>query len=313
MPTHPSKTRPQSYSFGSSIITRSYSAGSGFRFGFNTQEKDKEVYNNNETYTATFWEYDGRLGRRWNLDPVDHILGSNYTVNFNTPTTFKDPNGLFGSRKEARQYKREHINSLGLRGSKIVKGTDGLYSIIDKKSEWMYTSDISKINRSELIGLQEDGVLKTMLIHPNKNQKSSNNSVRLGVRNFESNLNNYNIDKAVKWLTDNALEKSIGRCAFYVRNSLEAGGINTNPHPVSAKNYGPYLIKWGFSNLSLTDYSAKKGDIRVFQPYFGGSEHGHIDVFSGYQWISDFKEKHSLPGRGFKHSTFDIYRWPIIP
>ena len=69
VPNNPPKYRPKSNPFGSSINTRSYSAGSGFRFGFNTQEKDKEIYFNNETYTAKFWEYDGRLGRRWNVDP----------------------------------------------------------------------------------------------------------------------------------------------------------------------------------------------------------------------------------------------------
>ena len=70
MPNYHSPTPRLNHStFGSSINTRSYSAGSGFRFGFNTQEKDKEIYFNNETYTAKFWEYDGRLGRRWNVDP----------------------------------------------------------------------------------------------------------------------------------------------------------------------------------------------------------------------------------------------------
>ena len=70
MPIHLPNPHPKSNPFGSSIKSRSYSAGSEFRFGFNTQEKDKEIYNNNETYTATFWEYDGRLGRRWNIDPL---------------------------------------------------------------------------------------------------------------------------------------------------------------------------------------------------------------------------------------------------
>ena len=38
---------------------RKYNAGSSYRYGFNGQEKDKEV--NENVNTATYWEYDGRL------------------------------------------------------------------------------------------------------------------------------------------------------------------------------------------------------------------------------------------------------------
>ena len=93
MTISPSNPRPQSNPFGSSIKSRSYSAGSEFRFGFNTQEKDKEIYNNNETYTATFWEFDGRLGRRWNVDPKPVPEESYYAVNRNQLTYFSDPKG----------------------------------------------------------------------------------------------------------------------------------------------------------------------------------------------------------------------------
>jgi hypothetical protein len=85
MPTSTPKYRHNDYPFVSSINASGYNAGSGFRFGFNTQEKDKEVYNNNETYSATFWEYDGRLGRRWNVDPVFSPLISNYICFENNP------------------------------------------------------------------------------------------------------------------------------------------------------------------------------------------------------------------------------------
>jgi len=93
MPTHTSKPRPNPSTFGSSLTTRSFSAGSGFRFGFNTQEKDKEIYNNNETYTATFWEYDGRLGRRWNIDIKIPVFLSRYSSLENNPLKLIDLHG----------------------------------------------------------------------------------------------------------------------------------------------------------------------------------------------------------------------------
>jgi hypothetical protein len=41
-----------------------------YRWGFNGQEKDDEVYGSGNLNTAMFWEYDTRLGRRWNVDPL---------------------------------------------------------------------------------------------------------------------------------------------------------------------------------------------------------------------------------------------------
>jgi hypothetical protein len=63
------------YPFGAPITGRSYSSME-YRFGFNTQEKTDEISGPGNHNTATFWEYDGRLGRRWNQDPVTHKFPS---------------------------------------------------------------------------------------------------------------------------------------------------------------------------------------------------------------------------------------------
>jgi len=63
----------------------------GYRYGFNTQEKDEEIAKGH--YTAEYWEYDSRLGRRWNLDPVDQVWMSNYSVLGNCPILFVDTKG----------------------------------------------------------------------------------------------------------------------------------------------------------------------------------------------------------------------------
>ena len=62
-----------------------------YSFGFNSQEKDDEVYGSTGTsYTAQFWQYDSRLGRRWNLDPKPNPSISQYaTFNLN-PIMFSD-------------------------------------------------------------------------------------------------------------------------------------------------------------------------------------------------------------------------------
>jgi len=71
---------------------RSFSSDN-YRFGFNGQEKVDEISGTGNHNTALFWEYDTRLLRRWNLDPVDQVNVSNYATFVNNPIFYTDPNG----------------------------------------------------------------------------------------------------------------------------------------------------------------------------------------------------------------------------
>ena len=105
-----------------------------YEYSFNTQMHTDEISGTGNHTTALFWEYDTRLGRRWNLDPVTYPWQSSYAVNNNNPIIFTDPLGLFGTRREARKYKKENRESLG-RGAKIRKNKEyGGFQIIDKKN-----------------------------------------------------------------------------------------------------------------------------------------------------------------------------------
>jgi RHS repeat-associated protein len=64
-----------------------------YRFGFNGQEKDDEISGTGNSYTAEFWQYDPRLGRRWNVDPVIKYHESPYAALTNNPIIMLDPNG----------------------------------------------------------------------------------------------------------------------------------------------------------------------------------------------------------------------------
>ncbi len=71
---------------------RQYSA-TDYKFGYNGQEKDNEIYGKGNLNTALFWEYDTRLGRRWNIDPIYQHDISNYAVFRNSPISIIDKNG----------------------------------------------------------------------------------------------------------------------------------------------------------------------------------------------------------------------------
>lgn len=53
-----------------------------------------EIKGVGNSYTAEFWEYDPRLGRRWNIDPVNVGEISPYQTFAKNPIVFVDPYGL---------------------------------------------------------------------------------------------------------------------------------------------------------------------------------------------------------------------------
>ncbi|MFA9212440.1 MAG: hypothetical protein ACEQSR_01150 [Candidatus Methylacidiphilales bacterium] len=69
------------------------SYGVGYGFAFNGQEKDDEVSGAGNTMTAEHWEYDSRLGRRWNVDPKPITGLSLYACFANNPIWLSDING----------------------------------------------------------------------------------------------------------------------------------------------------------------------------------------------------------------------------
>jgi hypothetical protein len=64
---------------------------SKYRFSINGQEKESELNENNTT--ALYWEYDSRIGRRWNLDIKPNTSLSPYATFRNNPLLFIDPLG----------------------------------------------------------------------------------------------------------------------------------------------------------------------------------------------------------------------------
>jgi hypothetical protein len=108
------------------MLGRNYGNGE-YRFGFNTQEKVDEIASGH--YTAMYWEYDSRLGRRWNLDPKYRASESRYAVNGNNPILFTDPNGDFKTKFGAWLYKARH-------GGEISKDTKSGQYFVGNKVEY---------------------------------------------------------------------------------------------------------------------------------------------------------------------------------
>jgi hypothetical protein len=72
-----------------------------YRYGLNGQEMDNELNSIDGAYTsAEYWQYDARLGRRWNVDPISFAWQSPYDCFNDNPIYFEDPDGLEGEKPQ---------------------------------------------------------------------------------------------------------------------------------------------------------------------------------------------------------------------
>jgi RHS repeat-associated protein len=92
------------YPFGMLQPGRGYNAG-GYRYGFNGHEFSNEIKGVGNMYNADFWEYDPRLGRRWNIDPVVKEYESPYQAFENNPINLIDEDGLTATDPEDKAGK----------------------------------------------------------------------------------------------------------------------------------------------------------------------------------------------------------------
>lgn len=101
----------------------------------------------------------------------------------------------------------------------------------------------------------------------------------------------WNPQKAARYATEHAEKKSVNLCARYVRRAIMAGGIPLR-FGGNACHYKYVLPILGFKEV---DSKSERmiGDIVVFQP-IGGRRFGHISMWNGKQWVSDFKQRNFI-------------------
>lgn len=120
---------------------------------------------------------------------------------------------------------------------------------------------------------------------------------------FKEPDGNFDVQLAIQAMSSPSLvtPKSRGKCAFAVRSFMEAGGIDTNGRPVSAYLYVNFLPQKGFKHIAELKgrseqniFFPQPGDIAVMEH----GKHGHICMFNGNQWVSDFPQRNMWPYKG---------------
>jgi hypothetical protein len=114
------------------------------------------------------------------------------------------------------------------------------------------------------------------------------------------------IHRLITWLDAHAHLHSLHECAASVRHAMEAAGISTGDRPASgdAGDYGPFLLRHGAQVIPREAYEPKAGDIAVFDRT-GDHPAGHIQVFDGEHWVSDFVQ-HGFSPYGDAASTPNV-------
>ena len=132
----------------------------------------------------------------------------------------------------------------------------------------------------------------------------------------------WDVDKAIQTVQRNAKDTSSSKCLRYVANAIDSGfnvnwDVGTPLGKVNSSNFasvtdkeakhsGAQLLGLGFKKID-NNTTWQKGDIHVYQPK-NNEKAGHIEIFDGTKWISDFNQKNP----GFKWGTYaamDTYRW----
>jgi RHS repeat-associated protein len=127
-----------------------------YEYRFNGQEKDDEVYGIGNSYTAEFWEYDPRLGRRWNNDPVIKEWESPYATFANNPIWFVDANGL-----DTVDIIKNEKGKWEISKTQIVKGDDVFRVKVGDETKTYTFSEGEYGKRFNVLNLESKGDNKT--------------------------------------------------------------------------------------------------------------------------------------------------------
>lgn len=119
-----------------------------------------------------------------------------------------------------------------------------------------------------------------------------------------SHIKAFNTEKAAIHVTEHAAPRSKTCCAWYVMRAMHSGGCWIGIYPAWAYKY--VLPLYNFERVDKNNYHPRKGDIVVIE---NSEEHfwGHIAMYNGRIWISDFKQRNMSPYK--KTYPYEIFRY----
>lgn len=130
-----------------------------------------------------------------------------------------------------------------------------------------------------------------------------------------------NMSKCIQHLRANAYETSHHQCAAFVKRAMNAGGLPYFPanggdnwrvcQRLGYIRYQPVGVNATQSTPTTENRSPRNAVVGDICCVYSSGTVGHMCMFDGYQWISDFKQKTCIPYRTWWNATF--WRWKDAP
>ena len=124
--------------------------------------------------------------------------------------------------------------------------------------------------------------------------KAGEYSSQPSTTNGTSSSSNFDVQAAVNHIVGHALPSpGAGQCGTHVLDSLAAGGLKIPRGKESAYMYKDVLLNNGWE--VVTDGSQQPGDVEIYDKVEGKHPHGHMQMWTGKGWYSDFGQKGEDP------------------
>ena len=282
--------------------------GNRYRFGFQGQEKDDEIYGTGNSMTAEYWQYDARLGRRWNVDPVVKCWESSYATFNNSPILRVD---LLGNNAGDYYTKSgQHMGSDGNDDKKgyLVEESDLVYQedgeTIDAEqteNKILFTENHSEFATSSNIIMQEssgDVTESLWIAHATDNESESRSG---DVSMYDLLMTTYSFAEDKTELSTNNNSEIANAARAGVIDVLSGGVDPTNG---STHWDGDDFLIWGDAHKKFEQYSSITID------------HKHYDIYKNAQinrWGSQVKFGNTV--YDIPHKVFRNYEdnWILPP
>ena len=261
----------------------------GYRFSFNGQEKVDEISGSGNHNTALFWEYDTRLGRRWNIDPVVKQWMSSYHAFSNNPIAKIDPNGAKDDWVEGADGNITWRDDITSANDKDLKSNETYRGLSYKRDKiW------SNVN----IGGNVENGLMSESYNSDRSMTYVNNTPwvdrafeELGVARFEGIESNSRIEEYLTYtqLKGKDINDATSWCAGFVNFTLETSGVDGTGYAtaLSFRNkWGQALENPAYGSIATISYGDGKGHVGIV---VGTNNDGRILILGGNQ-------KASVPG-----------------
>jgi len=156
-------------------------SSSGYRYGMNGQESDDEINGvTGSLYHAKYWEYDARVGRRWNIDPVVKSMQSPYLCFSGNPILRVDIKGdndwVPGTDAEGNltltAEKGDNVKSL----KRFFRTPDNAKKYLNE--DIMKMQDADEFNIGEKITLKDNPYSRTI--------KAANKDYKFGTKGYST-------------------------------------------------------------------------------------------------------------------------------